>query len=474
MTPAERGRRWLGSYARLAASADAIAMAVAVAAVGRVSALQRAGSARVVLPTSGLAVLAVVSWVGILVLTGAYERRVLGGGPEEYRRVVNATLRWAVLIAAAGFALRLAVAPAALALTAVFAGLLALGHRHLGRSWLHRERSKGRFTNPIVLVGSTEAVAGVVRHLRRSPFGDLSLVGVCTDSTEAELVVDGEPVTIVGPIDRAADVAIGLGVSALAVADTAGLPGGITRLVNQLEGKGVALMVAPAITEFAGARINVRVVNGLPLLYVDEPELSGTRRWIKTVLDRLLALTLILITLPMLISVALLVRLTSRGPAIFRQTRIGLRGRPFRVWKFRTMTQDAEARLHEVIHLNEHEGVMFKIRDDPRITRVGRLLRATSIDELPQLWNVLRGDMSLVGPRPPLPNEVERYDDRARRRLLVRPGMTGLWQVSGRADLSWDDAVRLDLNYVENWSPTMDIVILFRTIKAVALRRGAC
>ena len=138
------------------------------------------------------------------------------------------------------------------------------------------------------------------------------------------------------------------------------------------------------------------------------------------------------------------------------------------------MTADAESRLEQIIDLNEHEGALFKIRRDPRVTPVGRVLRAWSVDELPQLWNVVRGQMSLVGPRPPLPTEVERYDDRARRRLLVKPGMTGLWQVSGRSDLSWDDAVRLDLTYVENWSPTMDLIIMLRTIKAVALRRGAC
>jgi lipopolysaccharide/colanic/teichoic acid biosynthesis glycosyltransferase len=178
--------------------------------------------------------------------------------------------------------------------------------------------------------------------------------------------------------------------------------------------------------------------------------------------------------MPVLFLIGVAIRLSSRGPALFRQVRVGLGGRRFVMWKFRTMSVDAEDRLGEVAHLNEHDGVLFKITDDPRATRVGRLLRRWSIDELPQLWNVVRGEMSIVGPRPPLPHEVERYDLQVRRRLLVKPGLTGLWQVSGRAGLSWEESVRLDLHYVENWSPSLDAVILVKTIVAVLRRRGAC
>ena len=206
---------------------------------------------------------------------------------------------------------------------------------------------------------------------------------------------------------------------------------------------------------------------------MDHPEFTGARRLVKEAFDRVLASAAVLLLAPLFLSMAVAIRLGDRGPALFRQTRVGKDGRPFTVYKFRTMVVDAEARKAELVLLNETGGVLFKMRKDPRITHAGELLRRWSLDEMPQLINVIRGDMSLVGPRPPLPDEVDRYPDHVRRRLAVKPGITGLWQVNGRSDLSWDESVRLDLRYVENWSLMLDMQILWKTLSAVAGGSGA-
>jgi exopolysaccharide biosynthesis polyprenyl glycosylphosphotransferase len=226
--------------------------------------------------------------------------------------------------------------------------------------------------------------------------------------------------------------------------------------------------------EVAGPRLHIRPFTGLPLLHVEEPEFSGARRVVKGAVDKTIAAFALVMFAPLLFAIGLAIRVTSSGPAIFRQTRIGKDGREFTMFKFRTMVNDAEARRAELVGQNERaEGLLFKIKQDPRVTPVGRVLRKLSLDELPQLMNVLGGSMSLVGPRPPLPEEVALYEDDVRRRLLVKPGLTGLWQISGRSDLTWDESVRLDLRYVENWSLTLDLMILWKTAFAVVRSAGA-
>jgi len=287
------------------------------------------------------------------------------------------------------------------------------------------------------------------------------------------LVVDGDPIPAPAGPDAVLDALVGAGADTLAVADSGTFPGPALRaLAWDLEGTGVDLIVAPAVTEVAGPRISVRPVAGIPLLHVEEPSLSGPARVTKAVFDRTFGLFALLVCTPLLLGLWLLVRTTSHGPALFRQTRVGRDGREFQMLKFRTMVVGAEEQQEE-LRPEDAEHVLFKLQDDPRLTRIGRWLRRHSLDELPQLWNVVVGDMSVVGPRPPLPSEVARYADDARRRLLVKPGLTGLWQVSGRADLTWDDTVRLDLYYVENWSWVLDALILVRTIPAVVKGRGA-
>jgi exopolysaccharide biosynthesis polyprenyl glycosylphosphotransferase len=248
----------------------------------------------------------------------------------------------------------------------------------------------------------------------------------------------------------------------------------LRRLSWEIEGTGVAMVVAPALLDVAGPRISVRPVAGLPLLHVEEPELSGVRQVLKVSVEWVFATVAFLLALPVLVVLAGLVRWDSVGAPLFRQTRVGKHGREFTVYKLRTMRADAESLLDSLRERNEvGDGLLFKIREDPRVTRVGKYLRKWSLDELPQLWNVVRGDMALVGPRPPLPGEVALYGAEVARRLLVRPGITGLWQVSGRSNLSWDDSVRLDLYYVENWSLALDAMIVWKTVFAIFRKDGA-
>ncbi|MET9092136.1 exopolysaccharide biosynthesis polyprenyl glycosylphosphotransferase [Streptomyces cyaneofuscatus] len=247
----------------------------------------------------------------------------------------------------------------------------------------------------------------------------------------------------------------------------------LRRLGWGLHDAGVALCVASELSGVAAGRVRPVTAAGLTLLHVAPPLRGGPQGVFKAALDRGGALFGLLALAPLLLTVALCVRLSSRGPVFHRQVRQGQHNRPFTMWKFRTMVADAEARKAQLSEDNEVDGPLFKMRQDPRVTPVGRTLRRTSIDELPQLFNVLLGQMSLVGPRPPLPEEASRYDEREGRRLAVKPGLTGLWQVSGRSDLSWQETVSLDLWYVDNWSVATDMGLLARTVRAVTDGRGA-
>jgi exopolysaccharide biosynthesis polyprenyl glycosylphosphotransferase len=247
----------------------------------------------------------------------------------------------------------------------------------------------------------------------------------------------------------------------------------LRRLGWELEDTQAELLLAPAVTEIVGPRVRIRPVSGLPLLHMERPELRGVRRLTKEAFDRVSAAVGVLLLSPILVGIALAVKASSRGPVLFRQERVGRDGRTFSMLKFRSMVVGADRMADRLAGDSDGNGVLFKKRADPRVTRVGRVLRRYSLDELPQLFNVLRGDMSLVGPRPPLQREVEQYGRDMHRRFLVKPGLTGLWQVSGRSDLSWDDSVRIDVRYVENWSLAFDFMILWKTAGAVVRGSGA-
>ncbi len=465
---------WLQRYVRALLFVDLLAVLLAAVVALLVRFGRDSGEVGGV-SYSAIAVLLPVLWVAVLAFSRCYERRFLGSGPQEFQRVFNASIRLTAVVALFAYATKLDIARGFTAVALPLGALLLLLGRLGARLVLQALRRRGSCSHRVVVLGTYQHVQDLVTQLRKEPLAGLFVVGVCVPGGHAEIPVgDGESVPVLGTLSSVLEVLTGVRADTVAVTASPGLQGETLRKLSyDLEGTGVDLLVAPALTNVTGSRISIRPVAGLPLLHLDEPELSGVRTLVKSAFDRTSALLGILAILPVLLAIALAIRLSSPGPALFKQVRVGRNGVPFTVWKFRSMRTDAESRLEELRELNEHDGLLFKVRNDPRITPLGRFLRKYSLDELPQLFNVLRGDMSLVGPRPPLPSEVERYVGHTRRRLLVKPGITGLWQVSGRSDLSWEDTVRLDLQYVENWSLGLDLSVLAKTILTVAKGKGA-
>jgi exopolysaccharide biosynthesis polyprenyl glycosylphosphotransferase len=476
--PSGLPRRRLGErrYARALVVIDALAVGLAcsLAYISRFGFTDTRWVQATSLSYALVAVLAVPLWVAVTLLSGGYEARVLGVGADEYRRLLNVGLRFFALVAVLFYVTGVEVSRAFVGIAVPAAVALTLVGRYRARKWLHRQRARGRALRRVLAVGTTEAVSDLARHLRRSPHAGFVVVGACVPGGAERLRVDGTDLALHGPPDQALSALVEAQADVVAVAGEGGLPPGRLRsLAWELEGSGIDLIVAPTVTDIAGPRIAIRPVAGLPLLHVEEPRFSGAARLFKGCFDRIVSLVALIALAPVLLAIGLLVRRTSPGPALFRQVRVGRGGRLFTIRKFRTMVVAAEERLDGLRDLNEHDGVLFKLRDDPRCTPLGRWLRRWSLDELPQLMDVVVGHMSLVGPRPPLPSEVGHYGNDVRRRLLVKPGLTGLWQVSGRADLPWEEAVRLDLYYVDNWSPALDLLILWKTVNAVVRRRGA-
>ncbi len=350
--------------------------------------------------------------------------------------------------------------------------------RVIVRRLLHIERTHGKSSLRVLVIGSTSGVQHLSDSLRAQPMAGYIPIGAYLPGVEPDGRTAGNlDLPVVGRAAEAAEIIADIEAfapDAVALSSSMQLaPETIRALGWALADLNIRLIMAPALTDVAGPRIHTQPVAGLPLIHVSTPNLEKGQRFIKRTTDILGASSLIVGLSPLLAVVALLVRFDSPGPVLFRQERVGTAGERFEMFKFRSMVVDAECRLEQLRDSHEGNEVLFKLKNDPRVTRVGRFLRKFSLDELPQLFNVLGGSMSLVGPRPPLAAEVERYDIRAHRRLLVRPGMTGLWQVSGRSLLSWDETVRLDLYYVENWSFLGDLTILLRTFKAVVSRHGA-
>ena len=415
-----------------------------------------------------------VCWLLALAMNGGYEPRHLFVGTAEYQRVVRAGIAVTASIALISYAFELPTSRVYVLIALPIAVLSSVLLRFLWRRWLHKVRAQGRCVRRVILIGHEGPVAALTHQLRREHFHGLHVVGACLPSGRATGPLLDYHAEVYGDFtDVPRAVAAGRADTVI-VLSCPELDGATLRqMAWRLERGDIDLIVASALVDVAGARTTIRPIDGLPLLHLDHARLSGTRRLVKEVFDRVGAGFLLLALAPVMLAVMLLVRFTTPGGALFSQVRIGRDGRPFTIWKFRTMHVDAEARLADLECRNEADAVLFKMRNDPRVTPVGRILRRFSLDELPQLWNVFRGDMSLVGPRPPLPSEVAEYADHVHRRLVVKPGLTGLWQISGRSDLPWDEAVRLDLRYVEHWSLSLDLVILARTITAVLRSAGA-
>lgn len=468
-----RARRYLVGHLRAVRLIDvtAVTLAVGSAQLGRFG-LESGRVASSVGEVSYLilSALLVMAFMFALHLQRAYDGRLVGHGVQEYKVVFEAVTWLFAVFAITALALDLDVARGYVLVAFPLGALLVLVGRWGARSWLVAQRRQGRLSDRVLLVGDSGHVASLVVALSRTPDAGYQVLGACVDNAGAGEVAG---VTVVGPESDVLVKAQELEVDVIAVSSSAGLGvTGLRRLGWALEGTDIDLVVAPGIMDVAGPRVLTRPVHGLPLIHVEAPDLSGPRLVAKNAFDRVSAGLAMLVLLPVFLAIALAITVEDRGPVLFRQERVGRGGKTFQMWKFRSMVADAEAQLSRLMSVNEASGPLFKLRRDPRVTRVGAFIRKYSLDELPQFLNVLRGEMSLVGPRPPLPREVAEYESATRRRLLVTPGMTGLWQVSGRSNLSWDEAVRLDLYYVENWTPVLDLMILWRTFRVV-LRPGS-
>jgi len=410
-------------------------------------------------------------WVTAMHAQRSYEQHYLWEGLEEFRRVLMGGALVFAGAAIASWGLHLDVDRGFVVTAVLSATGLTLAHRLGQREWLRRQRAKGRFLQTTLLVGRPSGVAALHEQLLSEARYGYRVIGCClppgNGTTFHGLPVLGGPDDVVDAVHR-------YEVDTVAVLPSPEQDGpALRRLGWDLERTPAELLLAPAVTEIAGPRVRVRPVCGMSLLQMARPELRGVRRLVKAAFDRTGAALGILILAPVLLGLGVAVKVSSPGPILFRQERVGRDGRIFSMIKFRSMVVDAERRIEVLSGANEGNGVLFKIRNDPRVTRVGRILRRYSLDELPQLFNVLRGDMSLVGPRPPLPSEVGRFGADMHRRFVVKPGLTGLWQVSGRSNLSLGESVRIDIHYVEHWSLLLDLMILWRTVGAVLRGDGA-
>ena len=424
-----------------------------------------------------VSVLIATGWLACLAIFRTRAPSVIGVGTEEYRRLWTATLTTFGAVTVVTSLVKFDIARGYLGIALPLGiGLLTL-NRHLARRHIDKKRLAGKFNNRVLVVGNSPAVRSFERCLSRQPdYGYTVVDSRTSDDVRHDLGVTRALVEN-GPVgDRQSAVAQAV---AACSADTVALVSGdltpdeIRDLSWELERLDVDLVVSPGMADVSGPRLTFRTAGGLPIIHVDKPQYHGAKRFQKRAFDVCFSALFMVATAPVLIGAAIAIKLESRGPVFYLAERIGLDGKPFQMFKFRSMVDGADNRVGELASISDGNGVLFKLRQDPRVTRVGRFIRRYSIDELPQFINVLRGEMSVVGPRPPLRREVDRYDGQARRRLLVRPGITGLWQISGRSDLSWEDSVRLDLSYVENWSMIADLAIAVGTVKAVLRGTGA-
>jgi exopolysaccharide biosynthesis polyprenyl glycosylphosphotransferase len=479
VTPSlERRQTWERRHRTRLALTDSVVVLTATLAAGA------AGTAFLgaTLPSAGpwgallIPLTTALTWMVMLGVFHTRDPQGAGAGATEYKRVAHAS-GWAFGVLAIAFAIFQWDGLRAQLLVALPVGLVALLlERRLWRRRLLRQRLRGHFLSRALVVGRPDDVEYVIRTLHREAHLGYSVVGASMDGVAAQgrIWVDGESIAVVGSLNTVAQAAGEVGADTIIVASLPeGEPDYIKHLSWQLEGTAAELILSSRLADVAGPRISLHQVEGLPLIHVKIPTFEGGKHLLKRVLDIAVA-GLALIPIALITPfIALAITLDNPGTVFFRQERVGRDGRTFKMVKFRSMKVNAEAELAALMQENEGAGPLFKMKHDPRVTRVGRILRKLSLDELPQFWNVLVGDMSVVGPRPPLPSEVTAYDGTVFRRLYISPGITGLWQVSGRSDLTWEESVRLDLRYVENWSVMNDLMIMWRTARVMVSPRGA-
>jgi exopolysaccharide biosynthesis polyprenyl glycosylphosphotransferase len=456
----------------LALDAVLVTATVFFAALGR-NHLPFLGGAEVSRSVSLVGVPLALAWIGVIALRGGYDRGVFGAGADEYKTVVGSSMFAAAILGIGCYLTQFELSRGFYIFTFLIGPALLACGRYSLRRLLHRARRHGALGLRTVIVGSADHVDAVASVFERETWLGYDVLGALTPASDSTVATEGG-VPVLGEVHEAADLIRAYDADVVLVAGGGfDNPQAMRGLVWDLEADDVQVIMAPGVTDVSSERIRVRPVGGLPLLHVERPRSQEALRWAKRTFDIVGSSILIAVAAPLMLWTAWKIKRHDGGPMMFRQTRVGSDGSYFTCLKFRSMVVDAElvlANLHDEVG---YEDGLFKMRQDPRITKPGQWIRRYSLDELPQLFNVLRGDMSLVGPRPPLPIEVDRYTLTQSRRLRVRPGMTGLWQVSGRSDLSWEESVRLDLYYVDNWSMIQDLVILGRTAGAVLGSRGA-
>ena len=471
MSWARRYRRWLRFT-----DISIVTCAVAVAYAVRIDAEGVLARTPAVSTYVSLSIAILLAWIVALEVHRTREETVLGVGAEEYKRVMDATVGVFGGIAIVVLLLGIDVVRSHFAIALPAGSLLLLLSRWRWRAWLNRQRNFGHYLSKVIVVGEAADVEYVIRQFGKVSGAAYEVVGAALPAgyTASHLQISATRVPVLCDVASVAGKVTETGANAVVVAGQ--LHGG-SRAIRQLgwalEGTHASLVLAASLTDVAGPRIHWRPVEGLPLMHVELPEFSGGKHTLKRLVDVVASAAALLLLAPLLFILAWMIARDSKGPIFFWQERVGRNGERFKMVKFRSMVVTAEEDLALLRELNEGAGLLFKIKQDPRVTRCGRWLRKYSLDELPQFWNVLKGDMSLVGPRPQLPCEVEGYAGDVTRRLLIKPGITGLWQVNGRSNLGWEESVRWDLYYVENWSLTGDIMILWRTVKVILNPVGA-
>ncbi|WP_254782826.1 sugar transferase [Curtobacterium sp. MCBA15_009] len=469
---------WAKRYARRLVATDFLVLVwvvfgVQIAWFGFDSAAVSGSVADLAIGYTAVSLGIIVAWLVVLALYDTRDHRYIGTGSAEYRRIVDASIRLFAFVAIVAYVFKVDLARGYVFIAFPLGTVVLMFSRWIWRQWLNAQRWNGNYSAQVLLVGSRSSVEHLAGELARHPEEGYRVVAVCVPDGRAGETIGGTGVPVVGKITDALAALDTTGADTVAVTSSEELGAQAVRELSWgLEGGRQHLIVAPSLTQINGPRIHTRPVAGLPLIHVEMPRYEGATHFLKRAFDLVGAALLTAVLSPVLVAIAVAVKATSAGPVLYRQERIGQNGEPFRMLKFRSMRVNADAELAALL---ERQGTsdkpLFKVENDPRVTSIGHFLRKHSLDEFPQLFNVLLGTMSLVGPRPQREGEVALYDDAARRRLLLKPGMSGLWQVGGRSSLGWEDAIRLDLYYVENWSMTGDMVILWRTVKAV-LRPG--
>ncbi|WP_157226532.1 sugar transferase [Gordonia soli] len=465
---------WQGAIRRRIRITDAAAIGVGMAAAY----LVRYGPGVGDLEQIGVSAVLGVCWMIALEVTRSREALVIGSGVEEFRRVRDASLVPFVMFAVAELWLKLEMARGYVGLSLLFGFVLVNAGRYAWRRRLWRWRASGDCLQRMIVLGADAATINLADSLSHDRSEAIRVVGACIPGyrgdPDAHLQLSDRQIPILGDEHALLQAVTATGADAVAVTATEALGNQHLRELGwRLNDLGVSLLVAPGILDVAEHRVRFASAGSTALIHIQRPQYRGASQISKVTFDRIGAGALILALLPLLLLISAAVKLSSRGPIFYVAPRVGSQGVTFPMIKFRSMRAGADQLKDDLAGQNENDGPLFKMRADPRVTPVGRLLRRYSLDEIPQLFNVLAGHMSLVGPRPHLEREVRAYTTEVQRRMLLKPGMTGLWQVSGRSDLTWDESVRLDLSYVENWSFLLDMYILFKTVKAVMAGDGA-